>query len=145
MFFTTKDKVTLGQKKVEIPKLTRKRLKKLTDHIGTIGDFLVKLFLTPENNRASFIVAGADVAVDEIYELTSILSDIPIDELDDQASFSECVEFLRLTWEKNDMEKALGNVQALIHPMTEQFVISLVKGMEREYQPMSSSESAASS
>ncbi|MFD2746334.1 hypothetical protein ACFSTH_08365 [Paenibacillus yanchengensis] len=128
--FIKKDRVQLGNKQIEIPKLTRTRLKKLTDHIGTIGDYLVKLFLTPENDRAVFIVAAADVAIDEIYELTSILSDLPIDYLDEHASFAECTEFLRLTWEINDINAALGNLNGLIPPMAQQFVQSIVGRMQ---------------
>jgi hypothetical protein len=121
-----KDRVRLGNRQIEVPKLTRVRLKKLTEHIGTIGDMLVKLFMTPEQDRAVFLVASADVTIDEIYELTSILSDLPIEYLDEHAGLAECAEFLRLTWEKNDIGKALGNLQSLIPPMAEQFVKSLL-------------------
>jgi hypothetical protein len=129
-FFKT-DRVQLGKKQVEIPKLTRARLKKLTEHIGTIGDYLVKLFLTPENERAVYIVAAADVAIDEIYELTSILSDLPLEYLDEHASLAECTNFLRLTWEKNDMNRALGNLNGLIPPLARQFVESIIKRMDQ--------------
>lgn len=129
--FMKKDRVQLGRKQVEVPKLTRARLKKLTEHIGTIGEYLVKLFLTPENDRAVFIVAAADVAIDEIYELTALLSDLPIEYLDEQASLAECTEFLKLTWEKNDINAALGNVSGLIPPMAQQFVQSILARMEQ--------------
>ncbi|WP_311772656.1 hypothetical protein [Cohnella xylanilytica] len=129
--FFRKDRVQLGNKQVEIPKLTRARLKKLTDHIGTIGEFLVKLFLTPEQDRAVFIVAAADVTIDEIYELTSLLSDIPVDYLDKHAGIAECAEYLRLTWEKNDVNAALGNLSGLIPPMAQQFVQSILIRVEQ--------------
>lgn len=129
--FMKKDRVQLGNKQIEVPKLTRARLKKLTEHIGAIGDYLIKLFLTPENERAVFIVAAADVAIDEIYELTSILSDLPIEYLDEHASLAECTEFLKLTWEKNDINTALGNVNSLIPPMAQQFVQSIMARMEQ--------------
>ncbi|MBO2942811.1 hypothetical protein JJQ72_02275 [Paenibacillus sp. F411] len=129
--FAKKDYVTLGSKRVTIPKLTRSRLKKLTEHIGAIGDYLVKLFLTPEKDRAVFIVAAADVSIDEIYELTSLLSEVPIDYLDEHAAFGECTEFLRLTWEKNDMNEALKNLNGLIPPIAQQFIQSIVKRMDR--------------
>jgi hypothetical protein len=109
-----KDYVMLGNKRVTVPKLTRKRLKKLTDHIGSIGDYLIKLFLTPESDRAVFIV-----------------SDLPIDYLDEHAAFGECTEFLRLTWEKNDMNEALKNLNGLIPPVAQQFIQSIVKRMDR--------------
>jgi len=121
-----KDRVQLGKKQVEIPKLTRARLKKLTEHIGTIGELLVKLFMTPEQDRAVFIVAAADVTIDEIYELTSLLSDIPIEYLDKHAGLTECTEFLKLTWERNDINTALGNVNSLIPQLAQQFVTSLI-------------------
>lgn len=126
-----KDSVTIGKKNVPIPKLTRNRLKKLTEHIGSIGNYLVKLFLTPEKDRAVFLVAAADVTIDEIYELTSLLSDLPIEYLDEFATFSECTEFLRLTWEKNDMNEALKNLGGLIPQMAQQFVQSIVKRMDQ--------------
>lgn len=126
-----KDIVMLGNKRVQVPKLTRNRLKKLTDHIGSIGDYLVKLFLTPEKDRAVFIVAAADVSIDEIYELTSLLSDLPIEYLDEHVAFSECTEFLRLSWEKNDMNEALKNLGGLIPPVAQQFVQSIVSRMNR--------------
>ncbi|GGH17334.1 hypothetical protein [Paenibacillus segetis] len=126
-----KDGVQLGNKQVEIPKLTRKRLKKLTDHIGTIGDYLVRLFMTTDRDRAVFIVAGADIAIDEIYELTSLLSDLPIEYLDEHAALGECTEFLRLTWERNDMNEALKNLSGLIPPMAQQFVQSIMKRMDQ--------------
>lgn len=131
MFKQKKDQLSLGNKRVEIPKLTRNRLKKLTEHIGSIGDFIVKLFLTPEEKRAVFIVAGSDLMIDEIYEITSLLSDLPIQYLDEHASLAECTEYLRLTWEKNDMEGALGNAQSLLHPMAKEFVTSIVKGLKK--------------
>lgn len=129
--FLKTERVTLGKKQVEIPKLTRARLKKMTEHIGTIGDYLVKLFLTPENERAVFIVAAADVAIDEIYELTSILSDIPLEYLDKHASLAECTNFLKLTWERNDMNRALGNLNGLIPPIFQEFVRSILKRMDQ--------------
>lgn len=125
-----KDVVILGNKRVQVPKLTRNRLKKLTDHIGSIGDYLVKLFLTNEKDRAIFIVAAADVSIDEIYELTSLLSDLPIEYLDEHTAFSECTEFLKLTWEKNDMNEALKNLSGLIPPVAQQFVQSIVSRMD---------------
>lgn len=129
--FMKKDRVQLGNKQVEVPKLTRARLKKLTEHIGTIGDYVIKLFLTPENERAVFIVAAADVAIDEIYELTSILSDLPIEYLDEHASLAECAEYLKLTWERNDINRALGNVNSLIPVGAQQFVQSILARMEQ--------------
>ncbi len=114
-----------------MPKLTRNQLKKLTDHIGTIGDYLVRLFLTPPENRATFIVAAADIFLDEIYEITAILSGIPEEDLNEHAGIGECAEYLRLTWEKNYMGNALGNVRSLLPPMAEQFVKSIVMGMEK--------------
>jgi hypothetical protein len=121
-----KDRVQLGNKQVEVPKLTRARLKKLTEHIGTIGDLIVKLFMTPEQDRAVFIVAAADVTIDEIYELTSLLSDLPIEYLDEHAGIAECTEYLRLAWERNDMDTALKNVNSLIPQLAQQFVTSLI-------------------
>lgn len=125
-----KDKVQLGNKKVEIPKLTRARLKKLTEHIGTIGDLLVKIFMAPANERAVYIVAGSDVAIDEIYELTALLSDLPIEYLDEHVTFAECAEYLRLTWERNDMQAALGNVRSLIPNMAETLITGIVQGIQ---------------
>ncbi|MDT3426066.1 hypothetical protein J2Z22_001586 [Paenibacillus forsythiae] len=126
-----KDTLKLGNRRVAVPKLTRNRLKKLTEHIGTIGDFLVKLFLTPQEDRSVFIVAGADVTIDEIYEITSLLSDIDIEDLSEQASIAECTEYLLLTWQKNDMNAALGNLKGLIPPMAQQFVQSIVQRMNQ--------------
>lgn len=124
---TKKEKLKLGNRTVSIPKLTRNRLKKLTDHLGTIGDLVVKVFLTPQEDRSVMIVAGAEVMIDEIYELTSLLSDIDIDELSEQASLAECTEFLNLTWAKNDMNTALKNLSGLIPSMAQQFVTSIAK------------------
>ncbi|MFF2910011.1 hypothetical protein [Paenibacillus sp. NPDC057934] len=129
-----KEVLRLGRRQVTVPKLTRNRMKLLTDHIGTIGNFLVQLFLTPETERSVFIVAGADVAIDEIYELTSLLSDIDIEELSEHASLAECSEYLKLAWEKNDMNAALKNLTGLIPPAAQQFVQSIVKRMNQAHQ-----------
>ncbi|QSF42657.1 hypothetical protein [Paenibacillus tianjinensis] len=126
---TKKEKLKLGNRTVSVPKLTRNRLKRLTDHIGTIGDLLVKVFLVPAVDRSVMIVAGAEVMIDEIYELTSLLSDIDIDELSEQASLAECTEYLNLTWSKNDMNAALKNLSGLIPPMAQQFVTSIAQRM----------------
>jgi len=126
---TKKEKLKLGNRTVSIPKLTRNRLKKLTDHLGTIGDLVVKIFLTPQEDRSVMIVAGAEVMIDEIYELTSLLSDLAIEELSEQASLAECTEFLNLTWDKNDMNAALKNLSGLIPPMAQQFVTSIAQRM----------------
>ena len=76
-------------------------------------------------------MAAADVAIDEIYELTSLLSDLPIEYLDEHAGIVECTEFLRLTWERNDINAVLGNVSGLIPPMAQEFVKSVLKRMEQ--------------
>ncbi|OKP91844.1 hypothetical protein A3844_01650 [Paenibacillus helianthi] len=127
--FGKKDALQLGNRKVQIPKLTRTRLKKLTDHLGTIGDLVVKIFLTPTEDRSVMIVAGAEIMIDEIYELTSLLSDLDIEELSEQASLAECTEFLNLTWAKNDMNATLKNLSGLIPPMAQQFVTSIAQRM----------------
>ncbi|MNO47375.1 hypothetical protein D3C76_376900 [compost metagenome] len=128
---TKKEKLKLGNRTVSIPKLTRTRLKKLTDHIGTIGDLFVKVFLAPQEDRSLFIVAGSEIMIDEIYELTSLLSDIEIDELSEQASLAECTEYLNLTWKKNDMNAALKNLSGLVPPMMQQFVQSIAQRMNQ--------------
>jgi hypothetical protein len=128
--FNRNDRVGLGNKQIEIPKLTRTRLKKLTEHIGTVGDLLIKIIMAPETDRPLYIVAGADVAIDEIYEVTSLLSDLPLEYLDEHATLAECTEFLSLTWERNNMNKALGNVRSLIPTVAEQFVTGIVKGLQ---------------
>lgn len=128
--FLKKDRVELGNRQIEVPKLSRTRLKKLTDHIGIIGDLLVKIFTAPPEGRAVYIVAGADVAIDEIYELTALLSDLPIEYLNEHATFTQCTEFIRLTWERNDMQAALGNVRSLIPGMAETFVTGILKGLQ---------------
>lgn len=132
--FAKKDSLQLGKRKVSVPKLTRTRLKKLTDHIGTIGDLLVKVFLSPQEDRSIMIVAGAEVMIDEIYELTSLLSDIDLNELSEEASLAECTEYLNLTWQKNDMQAALKNLSGLIPPMAQQFVQSIAQRMSQAGQ-----------
>lgn len=126
-----KDRVQLGDKQIAVPKLTRTRLKRLTDHIGTIGDYLVRLLLTKEDERAIFIVAGADMFIDEIYELTSLLSELDSAYLDDNASLAECTHFLKLTWERNDINEALKNLNGLTPPMAQQFVQSIMQRMNQ--------------
>lgn len=135
-FLNKRESITLGNKRVETPKLTRNKLKQLTDHMGTIGDYLVRLFLTPQEDRATFIVAAADIAIDEIYEITAILSGLPEDYLSEHAGIGECAEYLRLTWEKNDMGQALGNLQSLLPPIAEQFITSMIKRLEKGEQSL---------
>ncbi|MEC1714763.1 hypothetical protein [Schinkia azotoformans] len=129
MFKPKNNHVMLGNKKVEIPKLTRKNIKKLTSHIGSIGDFLVQLFLTPSENRATFIVVASEMFIDEMYELVALLSEIDIDYLDENATLEQVTNYIKQAWEQNDMEKALGNAKSLLHPMAEQFVMSIVNRM----------------
>ncbi|HHY74032.1 MAG TPA: hypothetical protein GX497_12600 [Bacillus bacterium] len=134
MFKFKNDCVQLGNKKVEVPKLTRKNIKKLTSHIGSIGDFLVQLFLTPTENRAAVIVASSDMFIDDMYELTALLSEIDIEYLDEHATLEQVTNYIKQTWERNDMEKALGNAKSLLHPMVEQFVMGIVSRMENGEQ-----------
>jgi hypothetical protein len=112
--FVQENEVTLGDKKVSIPKITPKRWKELFAVVDSLPNVLIQIAMAPSEDLAAYVLTGIDVTLDEMLAVTSVLTGIDKQYLNDEAGVSEVIEFFARTVEKNDLTRAVKNVKSLL-------------------------------
>ncbi|KIL46931.1 hypothetical protein KP77_25000 [Jeotgalibacillus alimentarius] len=107
--------VLLGDKKAEVKKISPDLFKKLTQSIDVLPNLLIQVFTANQDDRVTTGLLAAEVGLDEVVRIVSLLSDIDEDYLHKKAGVSELVRYLMLTYKRNDFEAVLKNVKSLLH------------------------------
>lgn len=105
----------LGEKIVSIPKLTPAMWKELMRTLDKLPMWIMQILSAPTlEDLQVYIVGTIDVAFDELVRVASVLSGLDEEYLEHKAGANEIYEFLRLTAEKNDLDKLAKNVISLV-------------------------------
>ena len=110
----TKEVVLLGRKRAKVLKLTTELFLELMRVVETLPGLIVQVVMTPKGKMLETAIVAGEIAMDDILELTSILSGIEKDYLRKEAGISEIVEYLALTYQKNDFFNMIKNVKSLL-------------------------------
>ena len=115
LFNKSSDYTVLAGKSVKIPKLTPAKYKALLERVESLPAIISAIASTwREDDAVTVILAGIDRGLDEVVELVAILADVDAALLHEEADLSEISEFIRLTIEKNDLQRALKNFRAVL-------------------------------
>lgn len=106
--------VILGDKKVTIPKVTPKHWKQLFGAIETLPNIIIQIATAPGKDLTAYILTGIDIALDEMLAITSILTGIDVEYLEENAGVTEIIEFFTRVAEKNDLSRTIKNVKSLL-------------------------------
>ena len=113
--FNKSDYTQLGDKSVKIPKLTPEKFQQLFEAIETLPQIIVRVLSGRHSDDfVATAIIGANMAKDEAVRIVAALSELDSEYINKKASFLQISEFLRLTLEKNDLQRALKNFRAVL-------------------------------
>jgi hypothetical protein len=112
--FARENEVMLGDKKVTIPKLTPKKWKELFAVVENLPNLIIKVAMAPREDFAAYVLSAIDLAIDEMVDITAVLTGIDRQYLADNATVPQIIEFFTRTAEYNDLSRAVKNVVSLL-------------------------------
>ena len=111
---TNENSVYLGDKKVEIKKLTPVLWKKLFETVDRLPGLIVQVMLAPKNEFYSYVISAAEIAMDEVIQVVSVLSDVDVDYIREKAGLDEIINYLVKTIKKNNLLDVVKNFKSLL-------------------------------
>jgi hypothetical protein len=104
----------LHEKKVEIPKLTPERWKKLFEKVDMLPGIIVQVLLAPKENFYSTVLTAIDLMIDEVVEVVALLTEIDAEYIKKNVGIDELIEFMTKTVKKNRLAGMVKNLQSLL-------------------------------
>ncbi|MDW0113762.1 hypothetical protein QT711_11240 [Sporosarcina saromensis] len=110
----SKDTVLLGKKKAEVKKLTPALWKKVFGAIDLLPGVALQVFSAPRKDLSAYLLQAFDVALEEMLEIVSLVSDIDKEYLYHNAGLDELIEYVYLTIKKNRLDQTAKNLKGLL-------------------------------
>ncbi|GIQ63717.1 hypothetical protein PACILC2_22850 [Paenibacillus cisolokensis] len=109
------DSVIIGGKVVAVPKLTIEKWKALFSVIDSLPQLIVSVLAKRDSSDfVTTTVVAAGLALDEAVKIVAVLADLEPEWVEKNASLDELLEFIRLTAEKNDLQRVAKNFRAVL-------------------------------
>ncbi|MGM0776911.1 MAG: hypothetical protein ACQEXE_10455 [Bacillota bacterium] len=115
----TENEMYLHEKKVEIPKLTPDRWKKLFEKVDMLPGLIVQVLLAPKKDFYTVVVSACQLALDEVTEIVALLSEVEVDYIRKNVALHEIIEFLSKTVQRNKLDEMAKNLKSLLPQKTE--------------------------
>ncbi len=107
--------LTLGDKTVQIPKLTPVKWKALFEVVDRLPHlFITVLSTSGQEDFASTLVAAAKLAMDEVAKIVAVLSGLDEDYILENVGTDEIIDFLIAVVEKNRLQSVAKNLKSLL-------------------------------
>lgn len=107
--------LTLGDKTVQIPKLTPVKWKALFEVVDRLPHlFITVLSTSGQDDFASTLVAAAKLAMDEVAKIVAVLSGLDEDYILENVGTDEIIDFLVEVVEKNRLQSVAKNLKSLL-------------------------------
>lgn len=116
----TGNEMYLHEKKVEIPKLTPDRWKKLFEKVDMLPGLIVQVLLAPKKEFYTVVVSACQLALDEVTEIVALLSGIEVDYIRKNVALHEIIEFITKTVQRNKLDEMAKNLKSLLPQQTEE-------------------------
>ncbi|KON88945.1 hypothetical protein AF332_20575 [Sporosarcina globispora] len=116
----TGNEMYLHEKKVEIPKLTPDRWKKLFEKVDMLPGLIVQVLLAPKKDFYTVVVSACQLALDEVAEIVALLSDVDVEYIRKNVALHEIIEFLTKTVQRNKLDEMAKNLKSLLPQQTEE-------------------------
>ncbi|MCR9040864.1 hypothetical protein QRX25_14610 [Bacillus sp. L381] len=108
------DAVQLGKYPVEVAKLTPAKWKQLFLALDKIPGLILQVISAPKTDFYSYLVNAIDIGLDEIVEITALLSGVESEYIREEVGTDEIIEYLTLTVKKNRLDSQAKNVKSLL-------------------------------
>ncbi|MGM0815288.1 MAG: hypothetical protein ACQEUO_07165 [Bacillota bacterium] len=107
--------LTLGDKTVQVPKLTPVKWKALFEVVDRLPHlFITVLSTSGQDDFASTLVAAAKLAMDEVAKIVAVLSGLDEDYVLENVGTDEIIDFLIAVVEKNRLQSVAKNLKSLL-------------------------------
>ena len=104
----------LGNKKIEVTKLTPAKWKRLFGTIDTLPGLIVQILVAPQENFYMTVVQAIDIAMDEVIEVVSILTEVDSSYIKENVGIDELIEYLAKAAKRNRLDSAVKNLKSLL-------------------------------
>lgn len=109
-----KDTVLLGGKRTEVKKITPAVWKKLFTTLDQLPLLILTVFQAPKEKQAAYFVEAINLALDEVLEITHVLTGIDKDYLEQEVGIDELTEYFIMTFKKNRLDTIPKNLKSLL-------------------------------
>jgi hypothetical protein len=122
MLFKRKSNITalgeyemmLGEQRVKIEKLTIAKWRELFAVIDKLPGLIVQILSAPQDDFYAYVVAGLDIAFDEVAQIVSVLTGLDADYIENHVGVDELFEYVSKTVKRNRLEDVVKNVKSLL-------------------------------
>jgi hypothetical protein len=111
---TNKNEMILGKKKVEIPKLTPEKWKKLFGAVDNLPGLIIQVIGAPKEDFYAYVVEALNLALDEVIEIVSVLTEVEPEYLNKHVGLEELFEYLQRTVKRNRLDSIAKNAKSLL-------------------------------
>lgn len=114
-FFKLNDnQMFLHEKKVEIAKLTPEKWKQLFETIDQLPGLIIQVMLAPKEDFYSFAITACQIALDEVVEVVSVLTELDSTYIHQNVGVNELIEYLVRTVKRNELVDVAKNLKSLL-------------------------------
>lgn len=113
-FLNQRGRLYIGNKPVEIKKITIAQWKQLFGTIETLPALIVDVLTASEEDRTAYFIVALERSFDEITSIVSLLTEIDAEYIEKNASLDEVVEYFVKMAEVNDFNKLAKNVKSVL-------------------------------
>ena len=114
MLIKRSNTVKIGEKSVQIRKITIEQWRQLFDTIQILPQLILSVVSAPADQRAGYAMVAIRESFDEVVHITSILTSIEVDYIEKNASFDEIVRYYTEVIKMNNFGEMLKNVQGVL-------------------------------
>lgn len=116
MFFkkSSEDHMYLGEKRVEIIKLTPNNWKLVFGSIKTLPTVIITVLQAPKHEIAEYLMYAFEMSQAEIIEVVHKLTGVEVAYLNSEVGLDEIVEYVTRVVKKNRLDTLGKNLQSLL-------------------------------
>ncbi|XKH51314.1 hypothetical protein LG275_03715 [Chryseomicrobium palamuruense] len=109
-----KDTVLLGNKRVEVKKITPAVWKQLFTSLDQLPLLILTVFQAPKDKQSAYFLEAINLALDEVLEITHVITRIDKDYLEKEVGIDELAEYFVMTFKKNRLDTIPKNLKSLL-------------------------------
>lgn len=109
-----KGSLKIGDKNVVVRKITVAMWRELFDSVQAMPQLLVTVMGAPAEDRTAYFMVAAREAFDDVVRVTSVLSGIDEEYIEQNASIDELVAFYKAVAERNNFAELLKNAKGVL-------------------------------
>ncbi|WP_018755202.1 hypothetical protein [Paenibacillus terrigena] len=114
--------LSIGGRPVHIRKVTIAQWRELFDSIQAIPQLIISVMAAPASERAGFFVLALRESFDDIVRVTSVLTGLDEEFIDENASIDELVAYYTAMAKANNFGELLKNAQSVLGTLIPQVV-----------------------